>query len=122
MSGNAYGTGAGSGSAAPSGGQTTGVPLRGAGLDPADKRVICKAVCVCSRQPDIGASGQSLKQQCVSRNLRDVDRSVGWRSPYKSEVNYDMTQMPPAPIMRSANPLEAHPYLPGWISKYWPGG
>lgn len=122
MSGNAYGTGAGSGSTAPSGGQTTSVPLRATGLSPADKKVICKAICVCSREPDEGAIGQSLKQQCVSRNLRDVDRSMDWQSPYKSEVNYDMTQDPPTPIMRSANPTQAHPYLPAWIAKYWPGG
>lgn len=122
MSGNAYGTGSGSSSTASGRGQTTSVQLRGAGLDPADKKVVCKAVCVCSREPDEGASGQSLKQQCVSRNLRDVDRSMDWQSPYKAEVNYDMSKVPPAPIMRSANPLEAHPYLPGWIAKYWPGG
>jgi hypothetical protein len=103
-------------------GQTTPVNLRPAGLDPADKKVICKAICVCNRQPDTGASGQNLKQQCVSRNLRDVDRSMNWQSPYKSEVNYDMREAPPAPIMRSANELEPHPYLPGWLQKYWPGG
>ena len=76
MSGDAYGTGSGSGSTARGGGQTTSVQLRGAGLDPQDKKVVCKAVCVCSREPDEGASGQSLKQQCVSRNLRDVDRAM----------------------------------------------
>ncbi|WGS49296.1 VRR-NUC domain-containing protein [Paraburkholderia sp. D15] len=47
---------------------------------------------------------------------------MNWQSPYKSEVNYDMTQVPPVPIMRSVNPLETHPYLPAWIARYWPGG
>lgn len=122
MTGDAYGIGSGSGSTARGGGQTTSVQLRGAGLGPQDKKVVCKAVCVCSRKPDEGASGQNLRQQCVSRNLRDVDRSMDWQSPYKSEVNYDMSKDPPAPIMRSANPLEAHPYLPGWIKKHWHGG
>lgn len=121
MSGRAYGANSGQGGMSPKG-ETTPVRLRPATPDPVDKKVICKAVCVCSREPDTGASGQSLKQQCVSRNLRDVDRSMGWKSPYKSEVNYDMTQIPPSPIMRSASPLEPHPYLPGWIQKYWPGG
>ncbi|MBR8005568.1 VRR-NUC domain-containing protein [Burkholderia vietnamiensis] len=121
MSGPGYGTGSGSGGLT-GGGQTTPVQLRPAFPDPADKKVICKAICVCNREPDTGAAGQSLRQQCVSRNLRDVDRSMGWQSPYKSEVNYDMSRWPPAPIMRSASPTEAHPYLPGWIAKYWPGG
>lgn len=121
MSGRAYGANSGQGGMSPKG-ETTPVRLRPATPDPVDKKVICKAVCVCSREPDTGASGQSLKQQCVSHNLRDVDRSMGWKSPYKSEVNYDMTQIPPSPIMRSASPLEPHPYLPGWIQKYWPGG
>jgi len=104
------------------GGHTTTVKLRPAFPDPVDKKVICKAICVCNRAPDAGVSGQNLRQQCVSRNLRDVDSAMSWQSPYKSEVNFDMTQTPPAPIMRSASPTEAHPYLPGWIAKHWPGG
>lgn len=122
MSGPAYGSGSGSGGMRSGAGQTNTIELAPASLNPADKKVICKAICVCAREPDTGTSGQNLKQQCVSRNLRDVDRAMDWQSPYKSEVNYDMTQTPPSPIMRSANPLEAHPYLPAWIAKYWPGG
>ncbi|QJW80029.1 VRR-NUC domain-containing protein [Burkholderia glumae] len=121
MSGPAYGAGSGSGGMSGDG-QTTDIHLRPASLNPADKKVVCKAICVCKRQPDLGGGGQSLKQQCVSRNLRDVDRSMGWQSAYKSEVNYDMGKTPPAPIMRSASPLEAHPYLPAWIAAHWPGG
>ena len=122
MSGNAYNTGSGAGGAASGSGQTTAVRLSAAGLGPADKKVICKAICVCSRQPDAGKDGADLKQQCVSRNLRDLDKSMDWQSPYKAEVNYDMSKEPPAPIMRSTTPLEPHGYLPGWIQKYWPGG
>lgn len=121
MSGPAYGASSGQGGMS-AGGQTTPVGLRPVSLDPVDKKVICKAICVCKREPDTGADGQGLKQQCVSRNIRDVDRSMDWTSPYKAEVNYDMTQVPPTPIMRSSSPLEPHPYLPGWINKYWPGG
>lgn len=96
MSGSAYGIGSASGSTA-QGGRTTSVQLRTVGLDPIDKKVVCKAICVCSREPDRGASGQHLKQQCVSRNLRDVDRSMDWQSPYKAEVNYDMRRYRPLP-------------------------
>lgn len=122
MSGPAYGSGSGSGGMSSGAGQTSAISLAPAALNPVDKKVICKAICVCAREPDSGAQGQNLKQQCVSRNLREVDRSMDWKSPYKSEVNYDMRQSPPAPIMRSDGPLEPHPYLPGWINKYWPGG
>ncbi|MDP9651888.1 hypothetical protein J2793_007363 [Paraburkholderia caledonica] len=43
MSGDSYGTGAGSGSTASGAGRTTSVQLRGAGLGPQDKKVVCKA-------------------------------------------------------------------------------
>nr|WP_275934369.1 VRR-NUC domain-containing protein [Burkholderia semiarida] len=121
MSGEAYGAGSGQSRLSGSG-QTTAVRLRPTALSPTDKKVLCKAICVCTRQPDAGKDGADLKQQCVSRNLRDLDKSMEWQSPYKAEVNYDMSKEPPAPIMRSATPLEPHSYLPGWIQKYWPGG
>nr|WKF57214.1 hypothetical protein HUO10_001693 [Paraburkholderia busanensis] len=122
MSGKAYNTASSSGGTSNGLGQATTVRLDLSPLSPIDKKVICKAPCVCDRRPDAGASGQALKQQCVSRNLRDVDRSMDWQSPYKAEVNYDMSCEPPAPITRSSNALEPHSYLPGWIQKYWPGG
>lgn len=103
-------------------GQTTPVRLKPLTLDPLDKKVICKAICVCNRSPDRSESEAKLKQQCVSRNLRDLDESVKWHSPYKAEVNYNMDNSPPTPVMRSATPLEPHPYLPGWLQRYWPGG
>ncbi|WP_186275196.1 VRR-NUC domain-containing protein [Burkholderia gladioli] len=122
MSGSAYHAGSASGSTATGSGKTTPVRLNPVGIAPRDKKVLCKVICVCSRQPDKSSIGANLKQQCVSRNLRDLDKVMGWRSPYKAEVNYDMSRHPPAPIMRSINILEPHPYLPGWIRKYWPGG
>ncbi|WP_321967053.1 VRR-NUC domain-containing protein [Burkholderia cepacia] len=104
------------------GGQTTPVHLKPLSLDPLDKKVICKAVCVCNRSPDRSETEAKLKQQCVSRNLRDLDKSMDWRSPYKAEVNYNMDNSPPTPVMRSLTTREPHPYLPGWLEKYWPGG
>ncbi|AIO65487.1 VRR-NUC domain protein [Burkholderia oklahomensis] len=103
-------------------GTTTPVRLKPLTLDPVDKKIICKAVCVCNRSPDKSESEAELKQQCVSRNLRDLDKDMDWMSPYKAEVNYNMDNTPPTPVMRSATPLEPHPYLPGWLQKYWPGG
>ncbi|QGA36718.1 VRR-NUC domain-containing protein [Burkholderia glumae] len=122
MTGNAYNVGSGSGGTAGGSGQTTPLRLSASGLTQTDKKVLCKAICVCSRQPDIGKAGADLKQQCVSRNLRDLDKASGWKSPYKGEVNYNMAKDPPEPIMRSATPLEPHGFLPAWIEKYWEGG
>jgi hypothetical protein len=72
--------------------------------------------------PTIGAAGQNLKQQCVSGRLKAADALGSNQSPYKAEVNYDMSREPPAPIMNSSVATKAHDYLPGWIRKYWPGG
>lgn len=72
--------------------------------------------------PAIGTGGQKLRQQCVSSRLRSADAISGNQSPYKAEINYDMSRDPPAPIMNSAMATKAHDYLPGWIQKYWPGG
>ncbi|RQS61820.1 hypothetical protein DID96_32550 [Burkholderia sp. Bp8963] len=97
MSGETYGAGS-SQSRLSGSGQTTAVRLRPTALSPTDKNVLCKAICVCSRQPDEGKDGADLKQQCVSRNLRDLDKSMQWQSPYKAEVNYDMSKEPPASL------------------------
>jgi hypothetical protein len=68
--------------------------------------------------PSIGSEGQTLKQQCVSGRLKSADALADHQSPYKAEVNYDMTQDPPAPIMDSGIVTKSHAYLPGWIQKY----
>lgn len=111
-----------SGSMLPGQGKTNIVKLSPLNLDPKDKAVLCKAICVCSTQPDTGKDGQNLKQQCVSRNLRTLDSSMGYLSPYKPEINYRMDTDPPQPITDSAIATKAHDWLPGWIQKYWPGG
>jgi hypothetical protein len=72
--------------------------------------------------PSVGVGGQKLRQQCVSGRLKAADALSGNMSPYKAEVNYDMSREPPAPIMDSGIATRVHDYLPGWIQKYWPGG
>lgn len=93
--------------------------LRRPQLDPQDQKVICSAICQCKDTPGVGKNGQSLKQMCVSGQLRELDAALMHRSPYKPECNYDMTQDPPAPIMDSSIETKVHDYLPGWIKKYW---
>ncbi|WP_231752972.1 VRR-NUC domain-containing protein, partial [Burkholderia sp. TSV86] len=69
------------------------------------------------RRPD---SNKSVSDEPGA--IHDLDKDMDWMSPYKAEVNYNMDNTPPTPVMRSATPLEPHPYLPGWLQKYWPGG
>ena len=76
-------------------------------------------MCKCDKQPNIGKDGQQLKQGCVSAHLKGLDKALYYRSNYKQELNYDMTQTPPAPITDSGVNTKVHDYLPGWIKKYW---
>ena len=101
------------------GGATQTVPLHQPAVDATDKKVLCSAICQCKDAPGVGQDGRSLKQSCVSNQLRELDKALAHRSPYKAEVNYDMTKRPPEPVMDSSIPTKAHDWLPGWISKYW---
>lgn len=77
-------------------GSTTPVKLSQPELDFADKKVLCSAICKCKNTPGIGKDGRSLKQSCVSGQLKALDGILQHRSLYKPEVNYDMTRQPPA--------------------------
>ena len=100
-------------------GATTPVRLGQVPMVPTDKKVLCSAMCQCDKTPDAGKDGKQLKQGCVAGRLQALDRLLAHRSPYKQEINYDMTQSPPAPVMDSAIATRGHPYLPGWLRKYW---
>ncbi|EPM46405.1 VRR-NUC domain-containing protein [Pseudomonas syringae] len=100
-------------------GSTTPVKLSQPELDFADKKVLCSAICKCKNTPGIGKDGRSLKQSCVSGQLKALDGILQHRSLYKPEVNYDMTRQPPAPIMDRSVETKGHDWLPGWIKKWW---
>jgi hypothetical protein len=100
-------------------GATTPARLGAVQLEPTDKKVLCSAMCQCDKMPNIGKDGKQLKQGCVAERLQALDQLLEHRSPYKQEINYDMTQSPPAPIMDRALATRGHSYLPGWILKYW---
>jgi hypothetical protein len=100
-------------------GETTIVPVSQPKIDPGDKKVLCSAMCKCDKAPQAGKDGQQLKQVCVSANFKALDKLLEHRSPFKQEINYDMTKNPPAPIMDSGVGTKGHAYLPGWIRKYW---
>jgi hypothetical protein len=100
-------------------GATTPARLGPVQLEPVDKKVLCSAMCQCDKMPNIGKDGKQLKQGCVAERLQALDGLLEHRSPYKQEINYDMTQSPPAPIMERALATKGYSYLPGWIRKYW---
>lgn len=100
-------------------GETNPIPERLPTLEPQDQKVICSAICKCKDVPGIGKDGRSLKQSCVSARIKELDRLLGHRSPYKPEINYDMTKQPPAPIMDSGVETKGHDWLAGWIKKRW---
>jgi hypothetical protein len=88
-------------------------------IDPVDKKILCSAMCKCDKQPNVGKDGKQLKQVCVAAHLEGLEVALNHRSNYKKEVNFDMTQNPPAPIMDSGVDTKGHGFLPGWIKKYW---
>ena len=100
-------------------GATTPARLGPVQLAPVDKKVLCSALCQSDKTPNIGKEGKQLKQGCVAGRLQALDQLLEHRSPYKQEINYDMTQSPPAPIMDRVLATKGHSYLPGWIRKYW---
>jgi VRR-NUC domain len=100
-------------------GTTTPVKINQPDIDPQDKKVLCAALCQCDKAPATGADGRQLKQACVAKTLKEVDQQMAHRSPYKQELNYDMTKNPPAPIMDKQVPTKGHDWLPGWIDKWW---
>ena len=100
-------------------GATTPIKIGRPEADPADKKVLCSAICFCKSTPGVGKDGRSLKQSCVSNRLGELDKILQHRSPFKPEVNYDMTKEPPAPIMDSGVDTKAHDWLPGFIKKWW---
>ena len=101
-------------------GTTTIVTINRPELDPADKKVLCSAICKCNAIPSVGVSGQSLKQSCVSNRLKALDSVSRYRSPYKAEVTYDMTKRPPAPIMDKEVETMPRKLWKGWTKTLWP--
>ncbi|OBY88810.1 nuclease [Pseudomonas sp. AU11447] len=102
-----------------SGGVKTPIRTGQPELDSQDKKVLCSAVCYCSATPNISQDGRNLKQACVAQRLGELDEVLQKRSPYKSEVSYDMTKNPPQPILDSQTGSSPHGWIPGWIRKYW---
>lgn len=100
-------------------GATTPVRLGQVQLAPTDKKVLCSAMCQCDKIPDVVRDGKQRKQGCVAGRLQALDQLLGHRSPYKQEINFDMSKSPPAPIMDRGTATMGHRYLPGWIGKYW---
>lgn len=92
-----------------SGSQAFGRFLEGCGVDSdtpievllraVDNNVLCTVMCCCKVRPSSGAAGREQRQQCVDETLSDADRSLAFKSRYKSEISYDMETQPPRPFM-----------------------
>lgn len=91
------------------------------GLDP-EKPVICDAMCSCKSARDLpntgsgpvvrGKTGRN-RQQCVADRLWAYDRALSNQSTIKAEVPYDMSQVPPAPVMSRNDPTRPTHSRPG---------
>lgn len=101
-------------------GSTTVVPVKKPELDYTDKKALCSAMCKCQSQPNVGADGRSLKQECVSSGLKGLDEALKHHSPYKPEVTYDMTKRPPEPFMDKEVATKNRNLFPTWTQKIWP--
>lgn len=98
-------------------GATTMAAINKPGLDPQDQAFLCNFICQCNQRPNIGSDGRSLKQVCVSTQLKTLDKLENYKSIYKAEVSYDMGQDPPQPIMDSDIETKSHDWIPGWLQK-----
>lgn len=76
------------------------------------KATLCPLICACNHTPGTSTTGANLKQQCVSKGLKVLDRSLGHGSPVKAEVNYNMMTRPPTPIMSGSHDLKPTDWLP----------
>jgi hypothetical protein len=101
-------------------GSTTVVSINKPKLDYTDNKVLCSAMCRCQAQPNIGADGRSLKQECVSSRLKALDTALGHTSPYKAEYTYDMTKRPPEPFLDKEVQTKSRTLWPGWTKTLWP--
>ena len=107
-------------------GTTTIVKINQPQVEGMDKKILCKAMCECDKNPNIGIDGRKLKQNCVAAKMKlyseGMEAMFGYqKSEYKQEINYNMTTIPPTPIMDSTISTLAHKWLPGYIEKYMPG-
>ncbi len=99
------------------GGTTTVVKINKPLIAPLDKKILCAAMCKCDKAPTIGVDGRQLKQNCVAASFKGLNGALG-NSPYKQEINYNMTKVPPEPIMDSTIRTLGHKFLPAHIKKH----
>ncbi|WP_437941892.1 eCIS core domain-containing protein [Sorangium sp. So ce341] len=77
-------------------------------LLPAEERVLCTVICACNRV-SVG------KDVCATAALTAAGAALNHVSTLKAQINYDMTQTPPAPIMSRSDPRRVTP-------SHWPPG
>ncbi|MBU9608588.1 VRR-NUC domain-containing protein [Burkholderia multivorans] len=123
MSGGGYAPGSSSEGMSPDG-QTTQVGLSAAKLSPKDRKVLCHTFCECRRIGVATKAGTIQRQRCVEMRLglpNEVSKmQTGVPTEYRPEQPYDMTTVPPEPIMDYEEPLEPNTGIRRWIKDMWP--
>lgn len=106
------------------GGQTTQVGASAAKLSPKDREILCHTFCECRRIGVATKAGTVQRQRCVEMRLgaaNEVSRiETGAPTQYRPEQPYDMTTVPPEPIMDYDDPLEPNTKIRSWIKDVWP--
>ena len=72
--------------------------------NPLDLWYLCEKVNYALKYPLKRSDGQMMYQRGVTKLIRKDDRNFNYHFPYIGEVGYDMTLIPPQPLM-SRNPL-----------------
>ena len=65
-------------------GTTTVVKISEPTLDPADKKVLCSALCQCDKAPNVGKDGRQLKQACVAERMKALDTATRTPQPLQA--------------------------------------
>jgi hypothetical protein len=82
-------------------------------LPPGDKAFLCTIICSCDKLPAASVTGREGRQRCVDLMLEAQDTPPG-SSIYKPHIPYNMTTLPPSPIMSRDNPLAPSSY---WVKR-----
>ncbi|MGD2151790.1 MAG: DUF4150 domain-containing protein [Gemmatimonadales bacterium] len=89
-------------------------------IPPGERAVLCQIICHCNENPVITPAGQEGRQQCVDNMLMALDTPPG-TSTIKSQVPYNMVDIPPSPFMSRSEPLARSSWWLGRAMNEIPG-
>ncbi|HSG81053.1 MAG TPA: PAAR-like domain-containing protein, partial [Gemmatimonadota bacterium] len=89
-------------------------------IPPAEMAVLCPIICACNESPATSGTGRQMRQLCVDAALTALDTPPG-TSTIKSQVPFNMTTIPPSPMMSGSDPLARSSWWIGRAIKEIPG-